>query len=76
MLAFPVVRCALIQAGHGGHHGEREGLSQAHQDLGAVWHLHEDPQFPQEVSLHELHLCSKCLHQTMKVFSSAGGMYL
>lgn len=55
---WAVVRRALVQAGHGGHHGEREGLSQAHQDVGAVWNLHEDPQRPQEVSLHELHLCS------------------
>lgn len=44
-------RCECIQAGAGRDYRQREGLSQTHQDLGAVWSVHEDPQRYEEVSL-------------------------
>lgn len=48
---FHESRCKRIQTGIGRDHSERKGLPQAHQDLGAVWCFHEDPQRSEEVSL-------------------------
>lgn len=52
-LYFHESRCDCVQTGIGRDHGERKGLPQAHQDLGAVRRFHEDPQRSEEVSLTE-----------------------
>ena len=40
---FNRYRCECVEAGAGRDYRQRERLSQTHQDLGAVWGVHEDP---------------------------------
>lgn len=63
---FNQYRSEHVQAGTGGHYCQREGLSQTHQDLGAVWGVHEDPQCYEEVSLTDGDYCNLAINLPME----------
>lgn len=63
-------RSECVQAGTGRHYGERERLSQTHQDMGAVWSVDEDPERPEEVSV------SLCVHVWKSLCSEQSFLFI